>query len=208
MTLLTTPALPGINSDVSVRISATGQENAIAFSLKFDPAVLKFVAAYPGSGLSNAAVNINSRHADTGSVEIALALTSGTPFPPGTIEVARLRFLPTTNAVGVTNLNFADSPIYRQVASVLAEGLSSDWQDATVSIGAPVLTVDTQKNPHGDLLLISWSASFANAALEISTNLAATHWNSVNVPPVVTGSVSTVALPLNATPSYFRLKLP
>jgi len=58
----------------------------------------------------------------------------------------------------------------------------------------------------GNQLSISWPASGPNYTLESTTNLSVpTAWNAAPQPPVVSGGIYTVTMPIGATNTYFRL---
>src|SRR5207248_2931227 len=48
---------------VSVNLEAQGNENALGFSVSFDPSKLTYVGASLGAGASGATLNVNSGHA-------------------------------------------------------------------------------------------------------------------------------------------------
>ena len=60
-----------------ILVVANGNENALGFSVSFDPSKLTYVGASLGAGASGATLNVNSGHAGSGQLGFALALGSG-----------------------------------------------------------------------------------------------------------------------------------
>lgn len=81
-------------SQVSVNLNASGEENALSFSLKFDPKQWRFVAAQAGRNARQAAVIANSTELKQGRVGILLALPSGQTLSAGEGEIVVLQFAP------------------------------------------------------------------------------------------------------------------
>ncbi|MGZ5567929.1 MAG: LamG-like jellyroll fold domain-containing protein, partial [Limisphaerales bacterium] len=83
----------GLTNVVAVHVSAQGDENALGFSLNFDPAQLGYVSTSLGSGASGSVLNVNSSQAASGRVGVALSLSPGNSFGTGDTEVARVTFV-------------------------------------------------------------------------------------------------------------------
>lgn len=208
VTLVASNLLVGIDNPISVVISATGQENAVAFSVQFDPTLLTFDGYLPGTGLKNASVNVNSRHTADGRVGVALALSSGNHFPPGNLEMLRLRFTPTGTATNPVNLSFSDTPIYRQISDPLAQPLTTSWNNTSAAVSTPSLNVGLQKSDTNAIVLLSWSTQWTGALLQSATNALLPNWVGVTNSPTTNSGTIRVTVPASVNQSLFRLKIP
>jgi hypothetical protein len=56
----------GATNEIPVLLTASGEENAVGFSVSYDPAVLKFVGAVKGAGSQKATLNVNTRQTASG----------------------------------------------------------------------------------------------------------------------------------------------
>lgn len=197
----------GTTKEFTVLLAASGDENAVAFSLHYDPAVLSFVGVTTGSGSLKATLNVNTKQAAAGRVGLALALTTGATLEAGMIEIAKLRFAAVAGAKGPTNLSFVDVPVFREVASPLAETLPAAWQDLALSVLPLAVSVSRVQTAEGPAVVLAWPAALTGAALESVPDLGAGPWGPVNITPVLSGDRNTVTLPPGAASGYFRLRL-
>ena len=193
----------GQTQEIPVTLAASGGENAVGFSVGYDPAVLKLVGVVKGTGSQKATLNVNTRQA--GKVGVALALNVGSKFPAGPAEVARLQF----QAFGgtTTALAFGDAPVVREVASPLAEVLPVSWQGVSLGVTSPSVNVQRITTAEGPAIGLTWPASLTGASLE-TTNSLGGNWTAVTVTPTVANGQNTVVLPLSAAAAYFHLRLP
>ena len=201
-------AYAGRTNGIGVVIAASGDENALAFTCKFDTNALTFIGASSGGGLPTASLNVNTRKVASGVVGITLALSTGSSFPAGSIEAVRLRFSPTGSTQGPSPLSFVDSPVYRQVASAAALPLPADWQDAEIQIVLPRLMVGPAPSSQDGRWTFSWPSNFAGARLEMTTNLSSGPWTAVAAEPTTTDTNIWVTIPHGTGEGFFRLRLP
>jgi len=83
--VVSTSAASGGPVDLPVQIVARGQENALGFSLQFDPTRLSFVdVALSSSAPGEATLITNPNQANNGRVGVLVALPTGAAFPSGT----------------------------------------------------------------------------------------------------------------------------
>ena len=197
----------GLTQEIPVTITASGEENAVAFSVSYDPAVLRFVGAVKGTGSKSAVLNVNTKHTANGEVGVALALTTGAKFPAGSLEIARLQFTAIAGGSASTNLAFTDAPVVREVASPLAETLSVAWQASSFSVTLPSVNARPVQTANGPAIELSWSTTLTGATLEQADSLGAA-WTPVNLTPTVSNGQNTVVVPLSAASAYFHVKLP
>jgi hypothetical protein len=102
-----------------VVLEGRGWENALGFSVVFDPQRAAVAGIEPGADLDGAMFQVNDRAAASGRVGLAVARSIGESFAAGRREIARLRF---TSRVGDEALRFAfgDQPVLREAVDVLA----------------------------------------------------------------------------------------
>jgi hypothetical protein len=85
----------GQDNNLSIEMDAQGNENAVAFTINFNPDHLIFVGATLGSGVPanvDAVLNTNAVQAAAGRVAFALAVRGGTNFGTGTKQLLVIRF--------------------------------------------------------------------------------------------------------------------
>lgn len=112
---------PGQRSiSVPVELAALGGENALSFTLEFDPATLRFDGYVAGCDTK---VLIQPGQLAEGRVGIALALRPVIRLAAGTREVIRVRFKVLRSGAGVMDVNFVDGAIPLSLVSAEAEAL-------------------------------------------------------------------------------------
>ena len=198
--------LEGQAGTVSVNLEALGDENALGFSLSFDPARLTYTGASAGSALSSASgamFLINDMQAAFGRLGFALGLPTGATFPSGDQQVASISFRAASSSSGSSPLALANEPVTCEVADALASPLSVNYLNGAVLVTqSPTLSVALS-----DLALqLSWPRWATNFVLEqasgqLSPSMA---WSSLAVTPVATANVLT--LPLSTTNKFYRLR--
>ena len=110
------------NRSLSLEVDAQGNENALGFSLMFDPTKLSFVSAEKSDEFSIATINVNKLEAANGRVGIALALPTGRSFGVGTHQVVVVAFaaLSADSSETLPLIGFTDNPIDREVVDLNA----------------------------------------------------------------------------------------
>ncbi len=103
--------LAGQSFQASIQLNALGNENALGFSLVFDPAVLSFSSANLGRGAAGALFNANSYQAGSGKLGLALALPAGTAFRAGVQEVAQVTLVVSAAATNPASITFGNQPV-------------------------------------------------------------------------------------------------
>jgi uncharacterized protein (TIGR03437 family) len=117
-------AEPDGASWLSVTLDATGAENALSFSLRFDPTAWRFVSASAGGDTAEALLNINASQAALGRVGIAMSLPAGRTFAAGMREIVRAQLVPISRAAESSiAVAFGDQPVAREAADVNANAL-------------------------------------------------------------------------------------
>jgi hypothetical protein len=138
---------------VPVQLLATGNENALGFSLNFDSSLLAFTDVALGADVpAGSSLIVNSNLADSGKVGVAVALAAGASFNAGTQEVIVVRFSVASVANPVTiPVTFGDQPTTRQLSDAQAHVLPAVFVPANVTIAAsPVRVVSVTASSGGE----------------------------------------------------------
>lgn len=164
----------GANVLLPIMLAGNGNENAVSFSLEFDPARLSYTGVTLGSGASGATLLLNTNQLGGGKLGIALALPADTAFPSGPGEIVLVGFTTAilTNAT-VAAVSFGDVPISRLVSGTTGNVLASTFSGGTVSIAAANYEGDIMPRPDGDRVanITDWVLAGRYAArLDYPTN--------------------------------------
>lgn len=126
----------GDTGAVKIELEAVGNENALGFSLVFDPAILKYESASLGPAAGGAFLNVNTNEVQDGRVGLALALSAGQSFSAGTQEIVNILFvdLSKIDTVLTTLIHFGDQPIAREVVDANAIPVSATFVDGKAVI--------------------------------------------------------------------------
>ncbi|MGH9854048.1 MAG: hypothetical protein ACREBD_29745, partial [Blastocatellia bacterium] len=107
-----------------IDLDARGGENAISFSLSFDPRLRRFVSATAGAGASEASIIINDDGAAVGRLGVVVALPAGQTLVAGARRIVIINFDALDNhRLRAGSLGFSDYPVMREVADVEANAL-------------------------------------------------------------------------------------
>ena len=132
-----------VSTDGSLRIEleATGAENALAFSLRFDSLRWRFRSVSASDLPADARTYVNSNQPD--SVGILLTLPPGQLFAAGIHQILQLNFVPLSGATATGDeFAFANLPVQCAVASSNAELISAEY-----FIGEQAVTADAGFTP-------------------------------------------------------------
>jgi hypothetical protein len=128
-------ATPGSTVGVPLELIAQGNENALRFSLNFDPAVLSNPQAKLGRDASAATLTTDSSQAGAGRFGIALAWPAGQTVAACEREIVVVSFTVNANTkANSTRIEFGDQPIVREVMDIGANALSAVWAGGTLNI--------------------------------------------------------------------------
>ncbi len=202
-------AFPSQNCQVSVQLTALGNENGIGFSLQSDPAQVQLSGVTLGSGDVGANLIVNTNHTATnGVVAVLLSLPPGSVFSPGIYEVARLNFTVLPNASNSTNLLFTNRPTVSQVTDANAIALSTTYLNGAIIVGtltAPTLRATALSGG----LVLTWPVNALGYTVQSSTDLGSGTWTTVAATPVTNGSDQSVTLAVApGAQRYYRLYHP
>jgi hypothetical protein len=196
----------GRTNTVAVHVNAQGDENALGFSLNFDPAQLALTSATLGAGVSSAVINVNNNQAASGSVGVALALSTGNSLTAGDVECARVTFVSSGFGSYTANLSFADEPILRELADANATTDSASYSGLSFTVtgqALPQLAAALQNTN----IVLSWTTVSAGFILE-STSTLSTNWTPVVYAPATNGSSIVVTQGIAADDVFYRLHHP
>ncbi len=123
---------------VSIDVDALGGENALGFSLMFDPAKLRFVSAAKSDALASATLNVNELKLTEGRVGLAVALPASRSFGPGKHQVVELTFALESEDGEASLLVFGDLPVAREVVDLNANAVASSFAELGSSTTNPI----------------------------------------------------------------------
>ncbi|MBL8168115.1 MAG: hypothetical protein JNJ50_08170 [Acidobacteria bacterium] len=103
----------------AVEFISQGGENAFGFSLRYDPARMRFVSAMLGTDTLPATLTVNAEQ--SGVIGVVLALPAGKALAAGARQLLTLQFEPL--AGGNLNVSFGDQPVAREVSDVHAQAV-------------------------------------------------------------------------------------
>jgi hypothetical protein len=143
---------------VPVLLLANGNENAVSFSVNFDPTVLAFANVSVGAGASGGSLFTNTNLVGSGKLGVILALPSGSVFSAGTREVVNVSFNVTTTQAGSTPVTLGNQPTLSQLSDVAAIILAANYESGMVNIAAADFEGDVTPRPNGDkaVTLTDW----------------------------------------------------
>lgn len=197
-------AVNGLNLAVPIILQSQGNENAVGFSVNFNPAVLKYLGTTKGSATTSATLNVNSNQVASGILGVAVALPAGNNFASGSQEVAKVNFktlVSTTN----TSVAFSDAPVIRAVSDPLANELSASYSNSSLVVNSsPTLSIATADTN----ALLSWPIWATGFNLQSAGTLIAPTWTNVPGNTQTNGSNISIAVPMFYQGGYFRLLHP
>lgn len=204
---------------VPIELVANGNENAVSFSLGFNPARLALSSVALGSGAAGGTLDVDSQFASSGLVGVRVALGAGQTFGAGTQRVATVTFAAApSGSVLRLPISFGDEPVARQLADAAAGVLPAEYVNGTVTVNPTTVqagsveavtggavSVPLQLLAVGQENAVSFSLSFSNAILSFvgaqpGADLPPDASILINTNLAGTGNVGvSVALPAGAT---------
>jgi hypothetical protein len=197
-----TPAQP---TTANVMLSAQGGENALGFSLAFNPALASFTSATLGSNAAGGTLYVNPSQCAAGRLGFALALPAGSSFAAGNKEVLKVNFVAAAASAGGFAPFFTDQPVPREVSDVGANALPVSYVSGAAA-NAPGLRISRSEGA----VMLGWPLWAAGFVLEHAEgSLApATTWSNVTVTVNTNSNESTVVLPASGVGKFYRLRQP
>jgi len=201
--------LQGQSGTVSVNLEALGDENALGFSLSFDPSVLTYTGASQGSSLSTtngATFIVNDMQAASGRLGFVLGLQAGTNFSIGNQQVAKINFSTRSSALGSHAVALGNQPVMCQVSDANASALTNiTYINGTVLVSQPPSLSIALSDQAIQLSWPLWASNFIlqQASGQLSPGMT---WSSVGTTPAAATNANTVTLPLSTTNRFYRLR--
>ena len=203
--LVSTNGVRGQVCQLSVQLTALGNENALGFSLTFDPTQLNYAGISLGKGATHANLMVNDRQAVNGSLGILLAQPTGTAFSAGLGEVAKVNFVVAPGAANSVTVGFANTPCPLGTTDAQAQlSLGTTYQGATLTVSGfapPALRASSSASG----LRLAWPATADGYLLQSATNLSVVTpiWTPVVMGPTTNGADQSVTLPITTSGQQF-----
>ena len=204
VTIATGGAVRGTALTLPVSLQSQGNENAIGFSLSFDPTVLKYVSTAKGSAAASATLNVNSNQVASGILGVALALSGGSNFTNGMQEVVRVTFTALTSTTN-SSVTFSDAPVLRAISDPLANELSATYSNGAAVVNPPPVLSINLANTNALLSWPNWATGFN---LQASSILPVAAWTNVSGSSQTNSSNISVTVPMLPSSGFFRLQHP
>jgi hypothetical protein len=199
-------ALAGGVCSIAVKLEGQGDENALGFSLNFDPAKASFASASLGSGAAGAIFNVNTNFASAGRIGIVLALPTGGSFSVSNREIVKVNFAVSLAATGGIAVSFTNQPVSSEISSPSADELAANYINAalTVSPFPPAIII----NKLGSNLVLSWPTAATDFLLQTNASLYFGSWGVLPISPITNGGNNNVTLPMSEARMFYRLVRP
>jgi uncharacterized protein (TIGR03437 family) len=164
----------GRNGSITVELDAQGDENALGFSLNFNPTQMQFVSATLGGDVAGATLQLNANQAANGRIGVAVALPTGQSITVGLRNILVLSFAVPANGDPTTAISFGDQPVVREVVDARAAALPTAFTDGTVTFARAVANVSAASFTGTTLASEAIIAAFGQGLatrLEVATSL-------------------------------------
>ena len=202
-----TMLIQGLTGSVSVQLESLGDENAVGFSLSFDPVAVNFVGASLGSGGNAATLIVNAGQAGSGRLGFALALGTGNSFAAGTRELVKVTFRASAADQGKYSVMLTNQPVPCEVSDPAALRLAAGYVSGTITVNPlPSLSIGRS----GESITLAWPLWATNFGLQAAEGglPPAVPWTNLATVPVLTSNGTIVILPITATNRVYRLFQP
>lgn len=159
----------GTDVEIPISIVSQGDENAISFTLKFDPKVLTNVVVRNGDGVMIPPFPqflVNNTTRASGQLRIAAAAEPGTTLRAGSQKFCRIQAtLLSETTASSTLIEFNDELILREIDNAKGEYLSADFHAGVIDI-VRGYEGDIMPQPRGDnqVTLMDWAKAGVFAA--------------------------------------------
>jgi uncharacterized protein (TIGR03437 family) len=193
--IVSASGLPGQTVTVAVELVASGSENAVGFSLAWDPLQLGTPQVVIGSGLTGASINTNANNAAAGRLGVILALPANQAMPAGVRQLVRITFAVAPGQTGTeAPLAFTDQPVAREVVDTAANTLPTSYVDGRISlVMVPTLTATPQTPNSNDDIVVAVRGTWPDGCRPASPVVTRSN-SQVTITTAVTATVCTQAL--------------
>jgi hypothetical protein len=202
-----TMVIQGSSGTASVLLESMGDENALGFSLVFDPSALNYVSAGLGSASNGVTMFLNDSQAGAGRLGFVLGLGTGQAFVAGSRELVRVTFRAAAGAKGNCPVSFANQPVVCQMSDANAAPLATGYVNGTITVN-PLPSLSIRRS--GEDITLAWPLWATNFGLQAAEGgLPPTvPWTNLVIVPTLTTNEAIVTLPLAATNKVYRLHQP
>jgi hypothetical protein len=207
ITLSGSPFMPGQTGAVGINLASQGNENALSFSLSFNPAEVAFTGASLGGGAGGAILYVNTNQIASGRIGFALALGTGGTFAAGTRELVQSSFHILPGTTGSFALTFGNLPVQREVSDASATALPVSFVNSALAINSPVVLRIARSNQN---IILAWPLSATNFTLQeaLPTLTPPGGWTNLSVTTATNNNENVVSLPLGSGSRFYRLFRP
>jgi hypothetical protein len=202
-----TMVIQGLTGTASVQLDSMGDENALGFSLVFDPSALNYVSASLGSAGNGVTLIVNDSQAGAGRLGFVLGLGTGKTFVSGTRELVKVTFRATAGAKGKCPVSFAEQPVVCEVSDTNPLPLAAGYVNGAITVNPlPSLSIGRS----GEDITLAWPLWATNFGLQAAEGgLPPTvPWTNLVVVPDLKSNQAIVTLSLAATNKVYRLHQP
>jgi hypothetical protein len=137
----------GQDNNLVIEFDAQGDENAVGFTLAYNPTHMTFVRAVMGNGVpqpNNPVLNINTSQIGVGNIGMVLGLRGGTNFGVGTKQLLVVTFtVPLNGNQNTSTASFVDTPVARAVVNTNADNVTATFNPATINFIPTVNAIPT-----------------------------------------------------------------
>jgi len=192
--------------NVSVNLTAVGDENALGFSLTFDPAASSFAGASLGSGAAGATLNVNTNQTGSGKVGLVLALPTGTAFGAGTRELVKVSLRASGSASGNYAVSFTNQPVPGEISDAAAHPLTAGYLNGTLAINPPPSLAISKTDQD---ITLSWPLWASNFTLQKAENtFPQMTWTNILGTVGLSNAEHVLTLPISGGMKFYRLSSP
>jgi hypothetical protein len=195
--------VPGQIGAISITLAAQGNENALGFTLAFDPARVSLSGVTSGADASGATLIVNTNQAGAGLLGCVLALATPNTFGAGSRELLQVNFQAALGAGSFTPA-FTDGLVPREISDAGANALPASYVNGSVIVNGNLSLKIGRAGTNIVLAWPLWASSFtvqeASGDLRLPIG-----WTNLPSIPFNSNGESTVVLPWNQTNKYYRL---
>jgi hypothetical protein len=188
-----------------INLMAQGGENAVGFSLAFDPTVVTYISTSAGSDAVNSTMDINPNYATNGQIGIILALRTDVGFTPGTRQLVKVNFQALSAGSVNSIVSLTDTPVKRDVSDTNAISVATTYANGIISINPKPTLAIAHSNQNISLAWPLWATNY-NLQQALTTALPISNWTNLPVSPVLTNNSLSVTLPLTSSLHFYRLQ--